>query len=137
LINFPLLPCPSAPYTLSLLKTFPFQKVIKSHHFSAVLPVTQIVFSWQKTDLIEVLKKAANTAGLSVVGELAFAFQSQGVSAVILLSESHIALHFCPEENQVTIDLHICGYQEYNLAKAQLLTQILTKKISNSEYIKN
>ncbi len=61
--------------------------MIKSHHFSAVLPVRQIVFSWQKTDLIEVLKKAANTAGLSVVGELAFAFQSQGVSAVVLLSE--------------------------------------------------
>ncbi len=46
--------------------------MIKSHHFSAVLPVTQIVISWQKTDFIEVLKKAANTAGLTVVRELAF-----------------------------------------------------------------
>lgn len=107
--------------------------MIKSHHFSAVLPVTQIVFSWQKTDFIEVLKKAANTAGLTVVRELAFAFQSQGVSAVVLLSESHIVRHFCPEENKVTIDIHICDSQQENLAKAQLLTKILAKEISNSE----
>jgi S-adenosylmethionine decarboxylase len=111
--------------------------VIKSHHFSAILPATQIVCSWQKTEFIEVLKKAANTAELNVVGELAFAFQPQGVSAVVLLSESHIALHFWPEQAKVTIDIHICDYQKDNLVKAQLLTQILTKEISSSEYLNN
>ncbi|WP_325078365.1 S-adenosylmethionine decarboxylase family protein [Sphaerospermopsis aphanizomenoides] len=111
--------------------------VIKSHHFSAILPVSQTVFNWQKTDFIEVLKNAANTAGLTVVGEVSFAFQPQGVSAVILLAESHIALHFWPEESKVTIDIHICDYQKDNLVKAQLLTQILTQEMSSCEYLNN
>jgi S-adenosylmethionine/arginine decarboxylase-like enzyme len=111
--------------------------VIKSHHFSAILPVQKKVFNWQKTDFIEVLKKAADTAELTVVGEVGFAFQPQGISAVILLAESHIALHFWPEECKVTIDIHICDYQKDNLQKAQLLTKILTQKISSCEYINN
>ncbi|MBK1986613.1 S-adenosylmethionine decarboxylase [Sphaerospermopsis aphanizomenoides BCCUSP55] len=111
--------------------------MIKSHHFSAILPVSQTVFNWQKTDFIEVLKNAANTAGLTVVGEVSFAFQPQGVSAVILLAESHIALHFWPEESKVTIDIHICDYQKDNLVKAQLLTQILTQEMSSCEYLNN
>ncbi|TAF07742.1 MAG: S-adenosylmethionine decarboxylase [Nostocales cyanobacterium] len=111
--------------------------MIKSHHFSAILPVSQTVFNWQKTDFIEVLKNAANSAELTVVGELSFAFQPQGISAVILLAESHIALHFWTEESKVTIDIHICDYQKDNLAKARLLTQILTQEISSCEYLNN
>lgn len=112
-------------------------KVIKSHHFSAILPVNKTVFNWQKTDFIEVLKNAAYTAELTVIGEVSFAFQPQGVSAVILLAESHIALHFWPEESKVTIDIHICDYQKDNLQKAQFLTQIITQEFSNCEYLKN
>ncbi|QYX34310.1 S-adenosylmethionine decarboxylase [Sphaerospermopsis torques-reginae ITEP-024] len=111
--------------------------MIKSHHFSAILPVQQTVFNWQKTDFIEVLKKAADTAELTVVGEVSFAFQPQGVSAVILLAESHIALHFWPEESKVTIDIHICDYQKDNLQKAQFLTQLLTQEFSSCEYLNN
>ncbi|MFM2060746.1 MAG: hypothetical protein RLZZ507_416 [Cyanobacteriota bacterium] len=111
--------------------------VIKSHHFSAILPVQKTVFNWQKTDFMAVLKKAADTAELTVVDEVSFAFQPQGISAVILLAESHIALHFWPEESKVTIDIHICDYQQDNLAKAQLLTRILTQEVSSCEYLNN
>lgn len=109
--------------------------MIKSHHFSAILPVKKTVFHWQEKDFIEVLKKAAETAELTVVGEVSFAFQPQGVSAVILLAESHIALHFWPEESKVTIDIHICDYQKDNLEKAQFLTQLLTTEFSSCEYL--
>ncbi|TAE56027.1 MAG: S-adenosylmethionine decarboxylase [Nostocales cyanobacterium] len=109
--------------------------MIKSHHFSAILPVKNTVFNWQKRDFVEVLKKAADTAGLTVVGELAVAFQPQGVSAVILLLESHVALHFWPEESKITIDIHICDYENDNLAKARFLTEILTQEISSIEYL--
>lgn len=107
--------------------------MIKSHHFYAILPAAQNIFTWESTEFIKCLKNSAQAAGLMVVGELAFTFQPQGVSAVILLSESHIALHFWPEEAKVTIDIHICDYQQENLEKAKLLTQILTKQLSNSE----
>ncbi|WP_216595231.1 S-adenosylmethionine decarboxylase [Cylindrospermum stagnale] len=94
------------------------------------MPASKTVFSWEAADFIQVLKNASQTAGLTVVGELAFAFQPQGVSAVVLLAESHIALHFWPEEAKVTIDIHICDYQKDNLEKAKILTEILTKQIS-------
>ena len=111
--------------------------MIKSHYFSAILPVQQTVFNWQKQNFIEMLKKAADTAELKVVGEVSCTFQPQGISVVVLLAESHIALHFWPEESKVTIDVHICDYQKDNLQKAKLLTQIITLKISSCEYLNN
>ncbi|MDZ7962995.1 MAG: S-adenosylmethionine decarboxylase [Aulosira sp. DedQUE10] len=111
--------------------------MIQSHHFYAILPASQTVFSWETADFIRVIKNAAQTAKLTVVGELAYAFVPQGVSAVILLAESHVALHFWPEEAKVTIDIHICDYQKDNQAKARLLAQILTRQISQSESMAN
>lgn len=109
--------------------------MINSHHFSAILPASQAVFSWETADFIQILKNAAQKAELTVMGELAFAFQPQGVSAVILLAESHVALHFWPEEAKVTIDIHICDHQKDNLEKAITLTKLLTREISESENI--
>ncbi|MBD2335517.1 S-adenosylmethionine decarboxylase [Calothrix sp. FACHB-156] len=107
--------------------------MIQSHHFYAILPAAQTVFSWETADFIKVMKNAAHIAQLTIVGELAYAFQPQGVSAVILLAESHVALHFWPEEAKVTIDIHICDYQKDNQQKARLLAQILTKQITECE----
>jgi S-adenosylmethionine decarboxylase len=107
--------------------------VIQSHHFYAILPASQSVFLWDTADFIRVVKNAAKTAKLTVIGELAYAFQPQGVSAVVLLTESHVALHFWPEEAKVTIDIHICDYQKDNQQKARLLAKILTIQISESD----
>jgi S-adenosylmethionine decarboxylase len=107
--------------------------VIKSHHFSAILPASQVVFTWDKQDFMNVVKNAVNTAQLTVVGELGVTFSPQGISLVILLAESHIALHFWPEEKKVTVDIHICDYQIDNLEKAKNLAKIITMEISNDE----
>ena len=108
-------------------------KVIQSHHFYAILPASVAVFHWETADFIRVLKNAANIAHLTVIGELAYAFQPQGVSAVILLAESHVALHFWPEEAKVTVDIHTCNYQQDNEQKARLLAQLLTIQITESD----
>ncbi|BAY26844.1 S-adenosylmethionine decarboxylase proenzyme [Calothrix sp. NIES-2100] len=107
--------------------------MIRSHHFYAILPASETVFRWETADFIRVVKNAANQANLTVIGELAYAFQPQGVSAVILLAESHVALHFWPEEAKVTIDIHICNYQQDNQQKARLLAQLLTIQITESD----
>jgi S-adenosylmethionine decarboxylase len=107
--------------------------VIKSHHFSAILSASPAVFNWDKKDFIAVLKNAAHTAKLTVVGELGVEFVPQGISTVVLLAESHIALHFWPEAAKVTIDIHICDYQTDNLEKARILTKILSQEISNDD----
>ncbi|WP_244329338.1 S-adenosylmethionine decarboxylase family protein [Tolypothrix sp. PCC 7910] len=101
------------------------------------MPASQTVFSWETADFIKVMKNAAHIAQLTIVGELAYAFQPQGVSAVILLAESHVVLHFWPEQAKVTIDIHICDYQKDNQQKAKLLAQILTKQITECESMAN
>lgn len=111
--------------------------MIKSHHFLAILSASPAVLNWDKKDFITALKNAAHTAKLTVVGEVGVEFVPQGISTVVLLAESHIALHFWPEVAKVTIDIHICDYQTDNLEKARFLTKILSQKISNDDKLDN
>ncbi|HEY9648812.1 MAG TPA: S-adenosylmethionine decarboxylase [Chroococcidiopsis sp.] len=107
--------------------------MITSHHFSAILPVSPAVHQWSDRDFLTLLKTLAQQVGLTPVGEMAIAFQPQGISAVVLLEESHIALHFWPEEGKVSIDIHVCDYQQSNHAKAKQLTHLFTLHLSGSD----
>ncbi|MGL4190872.1 MAG: adenosylmethionine decarboxylase [Sphaerotilus sulfidivorans] len=54
--------------------------------------------------------RAAREAGLSVVGEVFHAFpEPGGVTGVVLLAESHLALHTWPELAAVTLDVYVCN----------------------------
>ena len=111
--------------------------MIKSHHFSAILTASQTVFYWTEADFITFLKTAAKSAELTSVGELSFSFQPQGISALLLLEESHIALHFWPEEGKVSIDIHVCDYQKDNQAKAIIFAKTLALQLSGDDSIEN
>ena len=67
-------------------------------------------------------------AGLQPVGELFHRFEStahaasdapQGVTGVVLLAESHLAVHTWPERGEVTIDVYVCHVGRDNSARAQ------------------
>jgi S-adenosylmethionine decarboxylase proenzyme len=58
-----------------------------------------------KKILLEAAKKANNTP-LEV---LIHKFSPQGITGVILLAESHIAIHAWPEFNYLAIDIFTCG----------------------------
>ena len=56
---------------------------------------------------------AAREAGLTVVGDCFHAFppehgEPRGVTGVLLLAESHLAVHTWPERGAVTVDLYVC-----------------------------
>jgi len=55
--------------------------------------------------LIEATKKAGNTPLKVVIHK----FNPQGITGVVLLAESHIALHGWPEFNYLAIDIFTCG----------------------------
>lgn len=55
--------------------------------------------------LIEAAKKSKNNSLETVIHK----FQPQGITGVILLAESHIALHAWPEINYLAIDIFTCG----------------------------
>lgn len=40
-------------------------------------------------------------------------FSPQGITGVVLLAESHIALHFWPEINYLAIDIFTCGKKSF------------------------
>ncbi|MBN8505705.1 MAG: adenosylmethionine decarboxylase [Burkholderiales bacterium] len=71
------------------------------------------------------LIEAVQGAGLSVVAERFHAFEpaGSGVTGVVLLAESHLAVHTWPEQGAVTLDLYVCNHSADNSAKAEALWQ--------------
>jgi S-adenosylmethionine decarboxylase len=71
---------------------------------------------------------AVAQAGLTAVGELFHRFPAPGgVTGVVLLAESHLAVHTWPELGAVTIDVYVCNLEADNSARAELLMTTLTK----------
>jgi len=70
--------------------------------------------------------QAVAEAGLLAVGELFHRFDGDGgVTGVVLLAESHLALHTWPELRAVTPDVYVCNFSADNSARAQALLQAL------------
>jgi len=55
------------------------------------------------------LLEIAKATGSTVVGKVSHKFKPQGVSAVVLVAESHCAIHTYPEENYFSADIFTCG----------------------------
>jgi S-adenosylmethionine decarboxylase len=69
---------------------------------------------------------AVAQAGLLVVGEVFHRFPPPGgVTGVVLLAESHLAVHTWPELGAVTVDVYVCNLAGDNSAKAQALMSAL------------
>lgn len=66
-------------------------------------------------------------AGLQVMAEQAVPFPGGGATLVWVLAESHLVLHLWPEEDHVTVDLHICDYRAENEARARRLRDALDR----------
>lgn len=61
-------------------------------------------------DLVQQAIRDACAAGnLTVLNVAAHAFQPQGVTALALLSESHLSIHTWPEAGYAAIDVFSCG----------------------------
>ena len=69
---------------------------------------------------------AVAAAGLQPVGELFHRFPAPGgVTGVVLLAESHLAVHTWPELGSVTLDVYVCNLGADNSARAQALLDAL------------
>jgi S-adenosylmethionine decarboxylase related protein len=54
------------------------------------------------------LRRVADAAALTPVASVHHRFQPQGISAVLVLAESHIAIHTWPEERTAHVTLTSC-----------------------------
>lgn len=57
----------------------------------------------------QVLREAATAAGATVLHVYIHKFDPQGMTGVVVLSESHIAFHTWPEYGYVACDIFTCG----------------------------
>ena len=81
--------------------------------------------------LRQTLVAAVRDARLTEVAQLFHDFSSlggegSGVTGVVLLAESHVAIHTWPERGAVTLDVYVCNYSADNSAKAHALFDSLT-----------
>lgn len=59
--------------------------------------------------LKECLNEAAIECGATVVGQSFYHFSPYGVSGVVNIAESHIAVHTWPEHRYAAVDVFTCG----------------------------
>ncbi len=70
--------------------------------------------------------QAVRDAGLQAVSDVFHAFAPPGgVTGVVLLAESHLALHTWPELNAVTLDVYVCNLRRPNEDRAEHLLALL------------
>lgn len=60
-------------------------------------------------DVIECLNKAVAAAGATILHTHFHDFGNGGFSGVLVLSESHLSLHYWPERGYVGMDIFMCG----------------------------
>lgn len=73
---------------------------------------------------------AVRAAGLQAVGQLFHTFPATvqgpgGVTATVLLAESHLCVHTWPEQNAVTLDVYVCNFGADHSIKARALMDAL------------
>lgn len=77
--------------------------------------------------------QAVKAAGLQPVNQLFHTFPATstgpgGVTATVLLAESHICLHTWPEQRAVTADVYVCNFSADHSARARGLMDALVDR---------
>src|SRR5690554_3138818 len=82
------------------------------------------------TQLADLCRSRTVDAGLTLVAEKWHTFpdyqgQPGGVTGMLLLAESHLAIHTWPERAGVTLDVYVCNFMDDNSPKAERLMREL------------
>ena len=77
------------------------------------------------------LNRAAKLAKATVLNLISNKFEPQGVTAIALLSESHISIHTWPESNYSAVDIFTCGQNMMpEVASQYLIASLMAKEHS-------
>ncbi len=57
----------------------------------------------------DLMLEAASRTGATIVGSIFHHFSPQGVTGVVVIAESHLAIHTWPEFKYASVDLFTCG----------------------------
>ena len=80
--------------------------------------------------LEKILKKAVELSGATIVKTHFHRYPNNGISGIIVISESHFAMHTWPEFGYCAIDIFTCGTQMDGMKAAKYLQgQLAAKQI--------
>lgn len=77
--------------------------------------------------LVGLLQRAAVAAGTTVIHSHCHRFSPQGVSAVVVIQESHLSIHTWPEQAYAAVDFYTCGKGSPHAAHEVLMQGLLAK----------
>ncbi|PKV48032.1 adenosylmethionine decarboxylase proenzyme [Aquimarina sp. MAR_2010_214] len=82
-----------------------------------------------KLDILEVsMDEAATVAGATIIKSVFHQFAPQGVTGVVVIAESHLAIHTWPEYGYAAVDFFTCNTDMDYLLSYQLLAEKLKSK---------
>lgn len=67
------------------------------------------------------MNQAAQAAGATIVESCFHRFMPHGVSGVVVIAESHLAIHTWPEYQYASVDLYTCGEEVDPMAAFEVL----------------
>jgi S-adenosylmethionine decarboxylase len=73
----------------------------------------------------EHMNEAARVCGATIVQSVFHRFSPWGVSGVVVISESHLAIHTWPEYGYASVDLYTCGDTVDPMAACEYLKKVL------------
>lgn len=79
-------------------------------------------------ELRKILYRAAKMANNTPLKSLVYKFPSHGITGVILLAESHIALHTWPEYKYMAVDIFTCGKKTRPIRALEYLKEVFCPK---------
>jgi len=76
-----------------------------------------------------ILLKSARDTKVTVVDYVVRKFEPQGVSVVVIISESHITIHTWPELKYAALDFYTCGKEDPENAVREIARALKTKNL--------
>lgn len=83
---------------------------------------------WVKSTLVN----AALAAGATIVETVFHKFAPWGISGVVVIAESHLAIHIWPENRYAAIDVFTCG----NNVRMDVASAFLTRKFRSKRVVR-
>jgi S-adenosylmethionine decarboxylase len=90
-------------------------------HILSSLYACEKVNSLEKEALSAKITQLLHDNQLTKLGEFFHEFEGGGITALIALAESHLALHTWPELSYLTLEIYVCNYSRDNTEAAELV----------------
>ena len=85
-------------------------KVSMARHLLSTISADSNVLN-NATEIHKAMVQACRDGGATVIEAYSHSFAPQGVTAFVILAESHFSIHTWPEMGKAAIDIFTCGEQ--------------------------